>query len=62
MATRLLSPAELASYLGVPVKTVYRWNHMGTGPKPCPVGKHVRYRPADVEAWLDQRQAGGAAA
>lgn len=57
----LYTPEELAKYLKVPLKTIYRWNHTGTGPRPCPVGRHVRYRPADVEAWLSAR-AGGAAA
>ncbi|MEU8676797.1 helix-turn-helix domain-containing protein [Streptomyces sp. NPDC048560] len=62
LKVQLYSPAALAEYLGVPLKTVYRWNHTGTGPKPCPVGRHVRYRPTDVEAWLDRQQGGSAAA
>ena len=48
----LLSPQQLAEYLGVPVRTVYAWNHEGTGPTPIRVGRHVRYRRDDVEAWL----------
>lgn len=48
----LLSPNEVAAYLGVPVKTVYRWNTTGTGPTYVRVGKHVRYRLADVDKWL----------
>lgn len=48
----LLSPQQLADYLGVPVRTVYAWNHQGTGPTPIRVGKHVRYRPSEVDAWL----------
>jgi excisionase family DNA binding protein len=48
----LLSPQDLADYLGVPVRTVYAWNHHSTGPTPIHVGKHVRYRREDVEAWL----------
>ncbi|MFC8824944.1 helix-turn-helix transcriptional regulator [Streptomyces sp. NPDC057137] len=60
MKERLYSPTALAEYLDVPVKTVYRWNHTGTGPKAHRVGRHVRYRPADVEAWLS-RQSGAAA-
>lgn len=49
----LMSPQELADYLGVPLGTVYQWNHHGTGPKPISVGRHVRYRHAEVEQWLD---------
>ncbi|MDP8928170.1 MAG: helix-turn-helix domain-containing protein [Actinomycetota bacterium] len=51
----LLSPQQLADYLGVPVATVYRWRYEGTGPRGIKVGKHVRYRRRDVEAWLDTR-------
>lgn len=51
----LLSPQQVADYLGVPVATVYRWRYEGTGPRGMKVGKHVRYRRAEVEAWLDAR-------
>ena len=51
----LLSPQQLADYLGVPLATVYRWRCAGTGPRGIKVGKHVRYRQRDVEAWLDTR-------
>jgi excisionase family DNA binding protein len=50
---RLLSPEQLAEYLGVPVKSVYKWNHEGTGPTVRRVGRHVRYLVRDVDAWLD---------
>lgn len=43
---------EVAGYLDVPVNTVYAWRCKGYGPKGRKVGKYVRYRPADVEAWF----------
>jgi hypothetical protein len=46
-----LSPQDLADRESVPVQTVYRWNYLGTGPPYFRVGKHVRYREVDVEAW-----------
>jgi excisionase family DNA binding protein len=52
---RLLSPEELASYLGVPLATVYRWRSRREGPPGIRVGRHVRYRQKDVERWLDER-------
>jgi excisionase family DNA binding protein len=52
---RLLSPEELASYLGVPLATVYRWRSCREGPPGMRVGRHVRYRLRDVEGWLDER-------
>ena len=59
----LLSPESLSERLGgIPIDTIYRWNHQGTGPKALKVGKHLRYRPEDVEAWLDGREAGPGAA
>jgi excisionase family DNA binding protein len=42
---RLLTIAEVADYLGVPVGTMYQWRHKRTGPKGIRVGRHVRYRP-----------------
>lgn len=52
---RLLSPQQLADYLEIPVKTLYTWRHRNTGPRGFRVGKHLRYRWSDVEAWLADR-------
>lgn len=64
-ATALLSPEQLAAELGIPVATVYAWRYRGTGPRGIKVGRHVRYRITDVDAWLeahaDPSPAGGAA-
>lgn len=49
------SPEWIAEYLGVPVSAVYGWRYKGTGPKGYKVGKHVRFRLSDVQAWLDER-------
>jgi len=56
---RLGTPEEVAEYLGVPVPTLYQWRHRGVGPRASKVGKHLRYRWADVEAYLDESAAGG---
>nr|WP_204264375.1 helix-turn-helix domain-containing protein [Geodermatophilus normandii] len=53
----MLTTREVAGYLGVPVATVYAWNSRGLGPKRFRVGKYVRYRRTDVDAWLDQQAA-----
>jgi excisionase family DNA binding protein len=52
---RLLSPAELGDFLGIPVATLYRWRYHSTGPRGCRVGRHVRYRMSDVQKWLDEQ-------
>ncbi|KAB2351621.1 helix-turn-helix transcriptional regulator [Actinomadura rudentiformis] len=50
---RLWKPEEVAAFLGdIPVATLYRWRHQGTGPKARRIGKHLRYRPEDVRAWV----------
>ncbi len=49
---RLLSPAELADYLGVPIATIYAWRHRRQGPPGFRAGRHLRYRLADVQRWI----------
>lgn len=44
--------SDVSAYLGVPVATLYQWRHLGTGPKAYRLGKHLRYRQSDVDAWL----------
>ncbi|MDP9459584.1 MAG: helix-turn-helix domain-containing protein [Actinomycetota bacterium] len=46
---------EVATYLGVPVQTLYVWRTKGVGPRAVRVGKHLRYRWSDVDAWLEQQ-------
>ena len=41
---RLVGPDEVAVFLGVPLRTVYRWRSRGEGPPGYRVGRHVRYR------------------
>jgi predicted DNA-binding transcriptional regulator AlpA len=52
---RLGTAEEVSEYLQVPVKDLYQWRHKGTGPRASKVGKYLRYRWADVEAWLDEQ-------
>ncbi len=54
-ADRHLSPAALAEREGVPLETVYGWNKKGDGPRYMKIGRHVRYRVADVVAWENSR-------
>ena len=52
----LLSVAELAAFLGVPVATIYRWRHQRQGPVGYRIGRHVRYRARDIEQWLETQR------
>lgn len=53
---KLLTVKEVAELLGVPVSTVYQWRYQGEGPPSLKLGRHVRYRPSDVEAWLKEQE------
>lgn len=52
---RYLTPEDLAALLCVPIETVYGWRKKGTGPTGFRVGRHVRYDPRIVSAWITQR-------
>jgi excisionase family DNA binding protein len=60
MSEQLLSPEGLSQELGVPVRTLYQWRYRGDGPPGFRVGRHLRYRRRDVDAWLEERAAGAA--
>ncbi len=51
----MLSIEQVAEELGVSVATIYMWRHRGTAPKASKVGRHLRWRQTDVDAWLDER-------
>ncbi len=51
----LLTVAEVAGYLGVPIKTLYAWRYHRQGPPALRVGRHVRYRRSDLEEWVRRR-------
>lgn len=44
--------AEVAGYLRVPVETLYAWRKRHYGPPAARLGRHLRYDPADVRAWV----------
>jgi excisionase family DNA binding protein len=48
----LATPAEVADYLQVKEGTLAEWRYRKVGPSYIKVGHYVRYRRADVEAWL----------
>lgn len=49
----LLTPAELAEWLKIPVATLYGWRYRAEGPPSIKVGRHLRYRRSAVDRWLD---------
>jgi excisionase family DNA binding protein len=55
---KLGTTEDVATYLQVPAKTLAQWRCHGDGPPYHKVGRHVRYRWADVETWLSRQLAG----
>ncbi|WP_320775066.1 helix-turn-helix domain-containing protein [Streptomyces sp. CRN 30] len=51
---RYLTPDDVAQIFGVPVETVYQWRKKRTGPLGFRVGKHLRYDPADIRAYVTE--------
>ena len=47
---------ELAEWLQMSPHTVYQWRYRDTGPVGHRIGRHLRFRREDVEAWLQQRR------
>ncbi|SED46076.1 Helix-turn-helix domain-containing protein [Streptomyces sp. 2231.1] len=49
---RYLTPDDIAAIFEVPKETVYQWRRKRTGPPGFRIGKHVRYDPAEVGAYV----------
>jgi excisionase family DNA binding protein len=56
-ADRLWTVEDVARFLGVPVETLYRWRKLRSGPPAARIGRHLRYDPAAVRAWFQDRAA-----
>ncbi len=52
VSEQLLEPAEVAESLRIPEKTLAQWRYLGKGPRFVKVGRFIRYRLVDIEAWL----------
>lgn len=55
-------PDDIAEIFDVPRATVYQWRKKRTGPPGFRIGKHLRYDPADVRAYVAGRRKADAAA
>lgn len=52
----LLDGVQAARMLGLHRRTLENWRCRGEGPVFLRVGRAIRYRPSDVNAWLDGRR------
>jgi predicted DNA-binding transcriptional regulator AlpA len=46
-----LTPVELAAMFAIPVETIYAWKYRKVGPPAHKIGRHLRYRLTEVNAW-----------
>lgn len=60
--TDLLDEARLAMKLDVSRKTLQSWRYAGQGPRFIKIGRLVRYRVGDVDAYLRAQTRGSALA
>ena len=52
----LWSAADVARHLNLPVSTLYQWRYRGQGPQGRKIGRHLRFRPADVHRWVHEQE------
>lgn len=57
----LLTLQQVAERYNIAQNSLRYWRVQGTGPKSARIGRRVMYRAADVEAWVEEQFAGGAA-
>lgn len=51
----LLTVEQAADYLGLAVSTLNRWRCHGEGPVFIKLGRAVRYRKSDINAYIERR-------
>lgn len=54
----LIDVGELATYLGIPVSTIYDWRTRCLGPPAYRFGKHLKFAVSDVRVWIEQQRDG----
>ncbi|MCC7419988.1 MAG: helix-turn-helix domain-containing protein [Planctomycetaceae bacterium] len=52
---RLLTIKDLCMLVGISRRTIYRIRASGQLPAPIQIGGRVRWRPEDIERWLQTR-------
>ncbi|MFJ4808555.1 helix-turn-helix transcriptional regulator [Streptomyces longwoodensis] len=50
---------EAARRIGLSVKTLWNYRHLGKGPKATPIGRKLAYSIDELDAWLKAEMEGG---
>ncbi|GAA1764550.1 helix-turn-helix transcriptional regulator [Agromyces humatus] len=53
----VLTTSELAAHRGVPVQTIHDLRHAQRGPRGFRVGRELRFRLSEVQAWVEGMEA-----
>ena len=53
---RLLNERQVADSCAISVLTLRKWRGEGRGPRYVKIGALVRYRPEDVDAWIQSHE------
>lgn len=56
LSPELLTPDQVAELLQVETALLRRWRYERRGPASFKVGKYVRYRRADLLAWIEEQR------
>jgi predicted DNA-binding transcriptional regulator AlpA len=56
MTDELLDTEAVARYAGLSPVTLRKWRMTGAGPRFVRLGRAVRYRRAELDAWLSRRE------
>jgi excisionase family DNA binding protein len=52
---RLMTIDEVAAYTQLPKLTLYKMRSQGHAPRAARLGKYLRYRKSDVDAWISSK-------
>ncbi len=53
---RLLTLPEVCDYLGITAPTMYSLRHQGRGPLGYKVGRQLRFRRTEIDAWIESQR------
>ena len=59
MISEFVTEREAAARMGVAAVTLRLWRGRGVGPAHYRFGRLVRYRPSDVDEWIEDRRREG---
>jgi len=54
----LLIEQDVANHIGVSIQTLRKWRYDGIGPRHIKIGRTIRYRQEDIDAFFAQASEG----